>query len=84
MGQKKVGPSTAEHLLEIFVRRHENASTIVTTNRPTQDRGAFVGDIPAATAILGRFLSRAQIIQLQGKSYRLHQQRLKQTEKASA
>jgi len=83
-GMKRLGPSAAEDLLEVFVRRHETASTIVTTNRPTQDWGAFLGDVPAATAILDRFLSRAQIIQLQGKSYRLHQQRLKQTEEASA
>ena len=83
-GMKRLGPSAAEDLLEVFVRRHETASTIVTTNRPTQDWGTFLGDVPAATAILDRFLSRAQIIKLQGKSYRLHQQRLKQTEQVSA
>lgn len=77
-GMKKLGSSAAEDLLEVFVRRHETASTMVTTNRPTQDWGAFLGDVPAATAILDRFLSRAQILQLQGKSYRLHQQRLRQ------
>jgi DNA replication protein DnaC len=80
---KRLGPSAAEDLLEVFVRRHETASTIVTTNRPTQDWGAFLGDVPAATAILDRFLSRARIIQLQGKSYRLHQQRLKQTQETN-
>ncbi len=78
-GMKKLGPSAAEDLLEVFVRRHEAASTVVTTNRPTQDWGAFLGDVPAATAILDRFLSRAHILQLQGKSYRLHQQRLRQS-----
>jgi len=83
-GMKRLGPSAAEDLLEVFVRRHEIAATIVTTNRPTQDWGAFLGDVPAATAILDRFLSRAQIIQLQGKSYRLHQQRLGQTDEAHA
>jgi DNA replication protein DnaC len=77
-GMKKLGASAAEDLLEVFVRRHEAASTVVTTNRPTEDWGAFLGDIPAATAILDRFLSRAHIVQLQGKSYRLHQQRLRQ------
>jgi hypothetical protein len=46
-------------------------------NRPTQDWGAFLSDVSAATSILDRFLSRAQIIQLQGKSYRLRQQRLR-------
>ncbi len=70
---KRLGPAAAEDLLEVFVRRHEKASTMVTTNRPTQDWGAFLGDIPAATAILDRFLSQADTVQMQGKSYRLHQ-----------
>ena len=72
-GMKKLGPTAAEDLLEIFVRRQEKASTVVTTNRPTQDWGQFLGDIPAATVILDRFLAHADIIQMQGKSYRLHQ-----------
>ncbi len=72
-GMKKLGPSAAEDMLEIFVRRHETASTLITTNRPTQDWGQFLGDVPAATAILDRFLAHAELIQMQGKSYRLHQ-----------
>lgn len=71
-GMKKLGPSAAEDLLEVFVRRHEVASTIVTTNRPTEDWGQFLGDVPAATAILDRFLAHADVIKMQGKSYRLH------------
>lgn len=74
-GMKKLGPAAAEDLLEVFVRRHETASTLITTNRPTQDWGVFLGDVPAATAILDRFLAHAEILQLQGKSYRLHQRR---------
>jgi DNA replication protein DnaC len=33
-GMKKLGASAAEDLLEIFVRRHEAGSTLITTNRP--------------------------------------------------
>ena len=66
-----VGASAAEDLLEVFVRRHEAASTLITTNRPTQDWGVFLGDVPAATAILDRFLAHAEIVQMPGKSYRL-------------
>jgi DNA replication protein DnaC len=36
-GMKKLGSNAAEDLLEVFVRRHETASTLITTNRPTQD-----------------------------------------------
>ena len=72
-GMKKLGSNAAEDLLEVFVRRHETASTLITTNRPTQDWGIFLGDVPAATAILDRFLAHATIIQMTGKSYRLRQ-----------
>jgi DNA replication protein DnaC len=72
-GMKRLGPTAAADLLEIFVRRHETASTLITTNRPPQDWGQFLGDVPATTAILDRFLAHAEIIQMQGKSYRLHQ-----------
>ena len=70
-GMKTLGATAAEDLLEVFVRRHETASTVITTNRPTQDWGVFLGDVPAATAILDRFLAHAEIVQMIGKSYRL-------------
>ena len=70
-GMKKLGASAAEDLLEVFVRRHEAASTLITTNRPTQDWGVFLADVPAATAILDGFLAHAEIVQMLGKSYRL-------------
>jgi DNA replication protein DnaC len=72
-GMKKLGSTAAEDLLEVFVRRHETASTLITTNRPTQDWGVFLGDVPAATAILDRFLAHAAIVPMTGKSYRLRQ-----------
>ncbi|HUE84548.1 MAG TPA: IS21-like element helper ATPase IstB [Vicinamibacterales bacterium] len=70
-GMKRLGPAAAEDLLEIFVRRHGKASTLITTNRPTEDWGVFLGDVPAATAILDRFLEHAEILRMNGKSYRL-------------
>ena len=82
-GMKKLAPSAAEDLLEVFVRRHEVASSIVTTNRPTEDWGQFLGDVPAATAILDRFLAHAEVIPMQGKSYRLHQ-RAREAKKEAA
>jgi DNA replication protein DnaC len=86
LGMKKLGPSAAEDLLEVFVRRHEAGSILITTNRPTEDWGQFLGDVPAATAILDRFLAHAEIITMQGKSYRLHQRarRGDQSEEAKA
>ena len=53
------------------MRRHENRSTMMTSNRPLEDWAKLIGDVPAATAILDRFLQHATIIQITGKSYRL-------------
>ena len=44
------------------MRRYENHSTIMTSNRPIQDWGKLLGDVPAASAILDRFLHHAAII----------------------
>jgi len=36
-----------------------------------EDWGKLIGDVPAATAILDRFLEHAEILRITGKSYRL-------------
>ncbi len=38
------------------MRRYETRSTIMTFNRPLQDWCKLIGDVPAPTAILDRFL----------------------------
>ena len=43
----------------------------MTSNRPLEDWGKLIGDVPAATAILDRFLHRAELISITGKSYRM-------------
>jgi DNA replication protein DnaC len=71
MGLKKLPKHAGEYLFEIIMRRHDLRSTIMTSNRPLEEWGKLVGDVPTATAILDRFLSRAEVIQILGKSYRL-------------
>jgi DNA replication protein DnaC len=71
MGMKQLPKRSGEFLFEIIMRRHELRSTIMTSNRPLEDWGKLIGDVPAATAILDRFLQDAELIQITGKSYRL-------------
>jgi DNA replication protein DnaC len=71
MGLKKLPKQAGEYLFEIIMRRYELRSTIMTSNRPLDEWGKLIGDVPTATAILDRFLSRADIIKIVGKSYRL-------------
>ncbi len=71
MGLKQLPKRSGEYLFEIIMRRYENRSTMMTSNRPIEDWGKLIGDVPAAGAILDRFLHHAQIIAMTGKSYRL-------------
>jgi DNA replication protein DnaC len=71
MGLKKLPKQSGEHLFEIVMRRYELRSTVMTSNRPLEEWGKLIGDVPTATAILDRFLDRAEVIQITGKSYRL-------------
>jgi len=71
MGIKKLPKQSGEYLFEIIMRRHEIRSTIMTSNRPLEEWGKLIGDVPTATAILDRILHKAEIVQITGKSYRL-------------
>jgi DNA replication protein DnaC len=79
MGLKQLPKKSGEYLFEIIMRRYENRSTIMTSNRPIEEWGKLVGDIPAATAILDRFLHHAEIIHITGKSYRMKDRAAKET-----
>jgi DNA replication protein DnaC len=71
MGLKALPKHSGEYLMEIIVRRHENRSTIMTSNRPLEDWGKLLQDVPTASAILDRFLHHAHLITITGRSYRL-------------
>jgi len=71
MGLKILPPKSGEVLFEIVMRRYENKSTLMTSNRPIEEWGKLLNDVPAATAILDRFLHHAEIISMKGRSYRL-------------
>lgn len=53
------------------MRCYENRSTIMTSNRPLEEWGKLLCDVPTAGAILDRFLHHAQVIAITGKGYRV-------------
>lgn len=77
MGMKQLPKRSGEYLFEIIMRRYENKSTMMTSNRPLEDWGKLIGDVPAASAILDRFLHHAEIIKITGKSYRMKDRKAK-------
>ena len=74
MGMKQLPKRSGEYLFEIIMRRYETRSTMMTSNRPLEDWGKLIGDVPSATAILDRFLHHAELVQITGRSYRLRHQ----------
>jgi DNA replication protein DnaC len=74
MGMKHLPKRSGEYLFEIIMRRHELRAMMMTSNRPIEDWGKLIGDVPAATAILDRFLQNAEVIEVKGKSYRMRRQ----------
>jgi DNA replication protein DnaC len=71
MGMKQLPKRSGEYLFEVVMRRYEVRSTMMTSNRPLEDWGKLLGDVPSATAILDRFLHHAEVISITGRSYRL-------------
>ncbi len=73
-GLKQLPKNSGEYLFEVIMRRYENRSTIMTSNRPLEEWGKLLGDVPTAGAILDRFLHHAQVVAITGRSYRLKDQ----------
>lgn len=71
MGMKQLPARGGECLFEVVLRRHALRSTMMTSNRPLEDWGKLLGDVPTATAILDRFLEHAELLVMKGHSYRL-------------
>lgn len=75
MGMKQLPKRSGEYMFEVVMRRHGLRSTMMTSNRPLEEWGRLLGDVPSATAILDRFLASSEVIQLTGRSYRLDKSR---------
>ena len=48
MGLKALPKQSGEYLLEVVMRRYENRSTLMTSNRPLEDWGKLLSDVPTA------------------------------------
>jgi DNA replication protein DnaC len=71
MGMKQLPKRSGEYLFEVITRRHDVRSTMMKSNRPLEEWGKSIGDVPSATAILDRFLHHSDVIQITSQSYRM-------------
>ena len=65
MGLKVLPAKSGEILLEIIMRRYENRSTMMTSNRPIEEWGKLLSDVPAASAMLVTHGSISMLLQIQ-------------------
>lgn len=65
----------ADLLFEIVSRRYEYKSTVVTTNRPFAEWGQVFPNAPCVVSLIDRLIHHAEIVPIEGESYRLKQPR---------
>ena len=70
LGMRRLPPTASEDLLEVFTRRYETGAILLSSNHPLEDWAQVLGDTAAAGALLDRFLHHADIIRLQGRSWK--------------
>jgi len=61
----------ADLLFAIVARRYEAKSTLITTNRPFAEWGEVFPNAACVVSLVDRLVHHAEIIPIQGESYRL-------------
>jgi DNA replication protein DnaC len=61
----------ADLLFELVSRRYEQKSTLITTNRPFAEWGEVFPGAACVVSLIDRLLHHAEIIPIEGDSYRL-------------
>jgi DNA replication protein DnaC len=64
----------ADLLYQVFNRRYQRASTMVTTNLPFKDWGKLFHNAAAASAIADRLVHKGILIRILGKSKRSNEE----------
>jgi DNA replication protein DnaC len=75
IGYTKLSPGQAHHFFELVTARYEHGSILLTSNTVFSDWGHLLGDDVLATALLDRLLHHAEIIAINGNSYRMKDRR---------
>ncbi len=71
VGYTKLSQEQAHHFFELVTARYEHGSIILTSNTSFAGWGNLLGDEVLATALLDRLLHHAEVIAINGRSYRM-------------
>jgi DNA replication protein DnaC len=71
IGYTKLPPEQAIHVFELVRDRYEHGAILLTSNTSFSEWGALLNDEVLATALLDRLLHHAEVISVNGPSYRM-------------
>jgi DNA replication protein DnaC len=84
IGYLSYGTRHADLLFEIINRRYERKPTIITTNRPFAEWGDVFPNAACVVSIVDRLVHHADILVIEGESYRMREARERAARQASA
>jgi chromosomal replication initiation ATPase DnaA len=79
VGYTKLSQEQAHHFFELVTARYEHGSIILTSNTSFAQWGNLLGDEVLATALLDRLLHHAEVIPINGRSYRMKERQADRT-----
>jgi len=71
-------------LFEVVSRRHESKSTVITTNKPFAEWNEVFPNASCVTALVDRLVHKAEIVKINGESYRAKEARERAAKRAAA
>src|SRR3989440_11279020 len=71
VGYTKLSAGQRHHFFELVTARYEHGSILLTSNTSFSAWGELLGDEVLATALLDRLLHHAEVIPINGRSYRM-------------
>lgn len=84
IGYLSYGTRHADLLFEIINRRYERRPTLITTNRPFAEWGEVFPNAACVVSIVDRLIHHAEVLVIEGESYRMREARERAAEKAAA
>jgi DNA replication protein DnaC len=73
VGYTRLSVEQAHALFDLIAARYTRRSTILTSNLTFAEWGNLLGDAVLATALLDRLLHHAEVVAINGRSYRMRQ-----------
>jgi DNA replication protein DnaC len=71
VGYTRLTPGQAQYFFELVTARYEKGAILLTSHTTFAGWGALLGDEILATALLDRLLHHAEVISINGRSYRM-------------